>query len=78
MKIKAICRQCGDTFSPKRAALGYDKCLACGDKVAQAAIQEKSTRIMPVGNKQGYGLLSADPALARAEARGMARKTENQ
>ena len=25
----ATCRDCGESFNPKRAALGYDNCLAC-------------------------------------------------
>ena len=34
------CRVCGDTYHPRRAALGYDTCLDCGDS---AAAQERTT-----------------------------------
>lgn len=29
------CISCGDTFPPRRAALGYNTCLACGDFAAR-------------------------------------------
>lgn len=31
----ANCISCGDTFPPKRHALGYNTCLSCGDFAAR-------------------------------------------
>lgn len=31
----ANCISCGDTFPPKRQALGYNTCLECGDFAAR-------------------------------------------
>lgn len=31
----ANCISCGDTFPPKRQALGYNTCLSCGDFAAR-------------------------------------------
>lgn len=50
------CKNCGEKFNPKRAALGYQVCLQCGDKTA------KETRagwtISLAGHKQGYTLIT--------------------
>lgn len=72
----AACVECEGWYSDKRAALGYETCLTCGEVNAQRQIVEKSTRIIPAGNKMGYTLLSANPEIAKSEARGYARKTE--
>lgn len=34
MSYQPECQRCGDTFSVKRARLGINLCLACGDKRA--------------------------------------------
>jgi len=31
----ADCISCGDTYPPRRAELGYNTCLACGDFAAR-------------------------------------------
>lgn len=41
----AECLECGETFPMKRALLGYNVCLACGDIVA--ASQRASWCIVP-------------------------------
>jgi ribosomal protein L37AE/L43A len=32
------CRECGELFNPKRKALGYNTCLACGEPKKQFAV----------------------------------------
>ena len=76
--MDAECVRCGEEYSIKRKALGYDTCLKCGDTVAQVQIAAKQKRIMPAGNKMGYTLMSLDLKTALSEAKGLARKTENQ
>lgn len=39
------CIECGETFSVRRARLGYDVCLECGDQ--QAKSQRASWCIVP-------------------------------
>lgn len=39
------CRLCGITYPPKRAALGYNTCLDCGD--AAAATERAAWCIVP-------------------------------
>ncbi len=68
--------ECGNQFPDKRKQLGFHTCLSCGEKLAQEEIERKRTRIMPAGNKMGYTLLSGDVSLAKQQARGFARKTE--
>lgn len=48
------CISCGDTFPPRRQALGYNTCLECGDFAARAV---KFT-VMPAYNKGAYQLVS--------------------
>jgi hypothetical protein len=50
----AHCISCGDTFPPRRADLGYNTCLACGDFAAR----EVKFTIMPAYNKGAYQLVS--------------------
>ena len=52
--MKPECIECGDTFSPKRLALGLKTCLECGDKRAAKQILHKSRCIAPAYNKGGY------------------------
>jgi ribosomal protein L37AE/L43A len=42
---EAQCRECGETFPMRRAMLGYNVCLTCGDIVA--ASQRASWCIVP-------------------------------
>lgn len=46
--------QCGETFSLKRAALGYATCLECGALDAEKLIQHKAQSIAPAYNKGAY------------------------
>ena len=48
------CCECGDTFHPKRKALGYDTCLSCGDKEASKQSARKSKCVAPAYNKGAY------------------------
>lgn len=49
----ANCISCGDTFPPKRQALGYNTCLSCGDFAAR----EVRFTVMPAYNKGAYQLV---------------------
>jgi len=49
------CVGCGETFSVKRARLGYNVCLDCGDY--QATSQRQTWAIVPLP-KQGYTLVT--------------------
>ncbi len=50
------CFDCGEPFSPARAALGYNLCLACGEKAAR---QERTSWCISLsGHKQGYTLIT--------------------
>ena len=46
------CYVCDEPINPKRAALGYDTCIVCGDKLAR--LDRKRWTIVPAGSKQGY------------------------
>ena len=50
----ATCFTCGDTFPPRRAELGYNTCLSCGDFAAR----EVKFTVMPAYNKGAYQLVS--------------------
>lgn len=52
------CTECGDTYNPRRAALGYSTCLDCGD--AAASTERATWCVAPAGHKQGATLVS-DP-----------------
>lgn len=45
------CHVCGETYSQRRAALGYRTCLDCGDK---AAAEERTSWTVVVLPKQAY------------------------
>jgi hypothetical protein len=49
MKMKHLCRNCGEVYPTARWALGYKFCLPCGDEVAK-------TRVFTVAplNKSNY------------------------
>lgn len=49
----ANCISCGDTFPPKRQALGYNTCLSCGDFAAR----EVKWASVPM-NKSNYVLVT--------------------
>lgn len=49
----ANCISCGDTFPPKRQALGYNTCLSCGDFAAR----EVRWTVAPL-NKSNYMLIT--------------------
>lgn len=49
------CVSCGDTYPTKRAALGYNTCLDCGDFAARN--ERLSWTIVPLP-KQGYTRVS--------------------
>jgi ribosomal protein L37AE/L43A len=34
---KPECIECGETYHPKRKALGYNTCLTCGEEAAREA-----------------------------------------
>lgn len=56
----AWCPLCDDEeISPKRLALGYETCLACGDKVATRRIAEREKSVMPTHNKGGFAPISS-------------------
>ncbi len=48
------CFDCGEEFSPKRQALGYEHCLKCGDDYAKAEMDRKSKCVAPAFNKGAY------------------------
>ena len=56
----AICKQCSDDISPKRAALGYRLCKVCGDKQARA----RQYCVAPI-NKSNYMLITHTKQLAQ-------------
>ena len=42
----ATCNRCGEEFSDKRKALGYDICLDCGEEQAQALAELKKKKLL--------------------------------
>ena len=48
------CFDCGEEFSPKRKALGYEYCLECGETYAQKSIDRKKKCTAPLFNKGAY------------------------
>ncbi len=50
------CCQCGITYPPKRAALGYKTCLDCGD--AAASTERAAWCVAPIAHKQGETLVT--------------------
>lgn len=54
----ATCKECGNRYEDKRAKLGYETCLECGEEEAQMELQNKRKRIAILYNKGPYMLLS--------------------
>ena len=50
----AVCIECGDEYSDRRKALGYNTCLECGDAIATQQILHKAKCTAPAYNKGGY------------------------
>lgn len=50
--IQYHCTVCDETYPARRAHLGYDTCLKCGDMMA--ATERSRWTIVPAGPKQGY------------------------
>ena len=61
MKQQAICAECGEPYSIRRAAMGYKLCLVCGETHAR---QQRHT-IAPM-HKSNYVLITN-----RADLRGI-------
>ena len=59
----AECTTCGEEFSDKRKALGYEICLDCGHDVAYKQAVEKSKRVGPLFNKGGLQYITDDEDL---------------
>lgn len=56
----AECQECGEEYSDRRAALGYDICLNCGEQVAHQQALEKAKRVAPAYNKGGYQYITSE------------------
>lgn len=50
----AKCIDCGDFFSPRRQALGYKTCLACGEVNIRPQIENMRKQCAPAYNKGTY------------------------
>lgn len=48
------CRECDNNIPKGRAALGYDKCLICGEEEAQQLVQKRRKQVGITYNKGGY------------------------
>lgn len=44
--MMATCIKCGDEFSDKRKALGYDTCLDCGEQEAKELARPKKEKLL--------------------------------
>ena len=53
-EIRPQCFDCGEEFSPKRKALGYEHCLECGEGYAKNETIRKSKCVAPAFNKGAY------------------------
>jgi hypothetical protein len=51
--------KCGERIHPRRAALGYNTCLQCGEQHARL----RKHTVIPL-HKQGYAAYSGEDALA--------------
>lgn len=56
------CISCGDTFPPRRAELGYNTCLACGDFAARevrwTVVPLNKGNYVPVTNREELKMLN--------------------
>ena len=48
------CSDCGEEYSMKRAKLGYELCLDCGEKDARRIANHRSRCSAPAFNKGAY------------------------
>ena len=48
------CFDCGEEFSPKRKALGYEYCLECGAHHAHEVSEHRKKCTAPLYNKGAY------------------------
>ena len=48
------CRECDSIIPKGRIALGYDKCLVCGEEEAQQLVQKRRKQVGITYNKGGY------------------------
>ena len=48
------CADCGSSYSPRRKALGYALCLACGQEAVQPLIERMKKQCAPAYNKGAY------------------------
>jgi len=55
----AECIECGEEFSKRREAIGYDTCLSCGAEQAAQEIRTRSKRIAILYNKGPYMLIGS-------------------
>lgn len=53
------CKNCEEEFSDKRASLGYEICLKCGEEEATQEKIKKSKRIAPAYNKGAYQYITS-------------------
>lgn len=58
-----IVPDCGEEYSDKRLALGYETCLDCGRRNAVMEARRKATRVAPAYNKGGYQYISDETDL---------------
>ena len=58
-EILPQCFDCGEEFSPKRKALGYEHCLECGEGYAKKETIRKSKCVAPAFNKGAYMYVSS-------------------
>ena len=49
-----VCTECGEEYSDRRKALGYNICLECGQQAAEREILFKASCTAPAYNKGGY------------------------
>lgn len=55
LKLRPLCKECGDKFSVKRFKAGYRLCLFCGEEQARA--ERKGWCVAPM-HKSNYTLIT--------------------
>ena len=53
------CVKCGENYSIKRKAIGYDTCLRCGSHEASRESYAKSRQVAPAFNKGAYQYITS-------------------
>ena len=53
----AICIRCGEFFPDERKVLGFDRCMPCNTKYAEARYEEIKKQSVPL-NKSNYYYVS--------------------